>query len=604
VQDHILRRADGVPLFIEELTKAVLEGGLLDERTDRYVLRGPLPSLAIPDTLQASLMARLDRLPHAREIAQIGAVIGREFPHELLAAITGRGDQDVQFALDRLTESGLIQQRGAPPQVTYLFKHALVQDAAYATLLRSRRIELHARIAGVLEERFPETAETQPERLAHHFSEAGLADPAIAYWMRAGELASRRWANLEAVAHFRRGMAIVDSRNDRADGEEQEFQLLIAFGQALMNTRSTTDPEVADTYARARRLASQIGRPAELFKAVWGSWLTTISRGDMPATQQLIEELFEIAEAQDDTGLLLQAHHAAWTSIVNQGDMAAAQKHAKAGISIYRREFHGQHALTYGGHDPGECAHICSAQANFLLGHADVSRFHVEQAVALARDLGHPPTLGHAYQFGAEVYALLREPRMVEQLLESWLPIIATHSTTISAATAKMLRGWALATRGRGGEGLLELRAGLDAWRATGSRIWEVCRLARAADAYRVAGHASEALSLINDAQEAMERRGGRWFEAELHRIRGKLFVAAGDQSAAEACYHRALAVAREQAFHFFELRAASCLARLWLDQGRRDHARALLAPTYGWFTEGFDTADLIEAKTLLVELC
>jgi predicted ATPase len=602
VLEQILQRTDGVPLFIEELTKAVLESGLLEEHADRFVMGRPLPSLAIPDTLQASLMARLDRLPEAREIAQIGAVIGREFPHELLAAVAGRNDQDLQCALDRLIESGLIQHRGVAPQVTYLFKHALIQDAAYATLLRSRRVDLHARIAGLLEERFPETVDSQPELLARHFSEAGLTDKAITYWLQAGERAAKRSANLEAVAHYRRGLDIVETLGDLSGREELKLRLLIAFGLALMNTRSTTDPEIASMYERARCLASKIGRPADLFKAVWGSWMTAVTGGDMPAIQRLIDELFEIAATQDDSGLLLQAHHAAWTSIVQQGDMAAARKHAEAGLAIYQQDSHGHHAHIFGGHDPGECAYICCAQANFLFGFADVSRRQLEHAVALARALGHPPTLGHAYQFGAEVYALRREPLLVEELLLSWQPIVVTHATTIGAATAKMLHGWVLVSRGQASEGLAELRVGLDAWRATGSRIWEACRLARAAEAYLVAGQPDEALCLINDAGDAMERHGGRWFEAEVHRLRGEVMLVTADQESAERCFQRAKSVAYDQSARLFELRAASSLARLWRDQGRGNQASKMLQPIYAWFTEGFDTVDLQEAATLLKE--
>jgi class 3 adenylate cyclase/predicted ATPase len=603
VLEKILQHTDGVPLFIEELTKAVLEGGLLEDQGDRYALSGPLPPLAIPNTLQASLMARLDRLAPAKEIAQIGAVIGREFSHELLAAVAVQSEQDLQTALDRLADSGLIQRRGAPPQATYTFKHALVQDTAYATLLRSRRIELHARIADLLEKRFPETTETQPELLARHFSEAGLTDPAITYWLRAGERAAKRSTNFEAVAHFRRGLEMSDTLPDRLGHEEQELRLLIALGTALMVTRSSTDPEIARAYTRARQLASQMGRAVELFKAVWGSWMVAGSVSDMPAMSRLNDELFDIARAEDDAGLLLQAHHSAWSTVVVLGNLVAARQHAEAGLAIYQQDIHGQHAQIYGGHDPGECAYICCAQTNFILGYPDASHRQLEQAVELARDLAHPTTLLHALSFGADIRALRREPLAVDELVASWLPIISTHGSAIGAANAKMLSGWALVAQGWADEGLAELRLGLDLWRATGSRVWVPYRLGRAADTYRIAGHAEEARCLINDAEEAMERSGDRWFEAEVHRLRGELLLSAADQHGAEVSYQRALAVARDQSARLFELRSASSLARLWRDQGRHDQARELLAPIYDWFTEGFDTADLVDAKTLMAEL-
>jgi class 3 adenylate cyclase/predicted ATPase len=603
VLDQILQRTDGVPLFIEELTKEVLEGSLLEEKSDRYVMRGPLPELGIPNTLQASLMARLDRLAQAKEVAQIGAVIGREFSHELLASVAAQNAQELQSALDRLTDSGLIQRRGAPPHAIYTFKHALIQDAAYATLLRSRRIELHTRIAYLLEKRFPETTEAQPELLAQHFSEAGLADQALIYWQRAGERATRRSANLEAVAHFRRGLEVSESLPDRAGRDARELPLLIGLGLALMTTRSSADPEISRVYTRARDLASRLGETVEFFKAVWGSWMAAVSGGNLVAASRLNDELFDIARIRDDPELLLQAHHSAWSSVIVTGNMVLARQHAEAGLAIYQREIHGHHARIYGGHDPGECAYICCAQSNFILGYPDASRSQLAQGLALARDLSHPTTLAHALWFGAEIHVLRRESAAVEALVSDWLPIIATHGSALGAANAKMLKAWALVSRGQTDEGVAGLRIGLDAWRATGSKIWVPYRLGRAADAYRMAGQIEAALQLINEAGEAIEHSGDRWFESEIHRLRGELLVSAGNRGSAEASFLRALAVARDQSARLFELRAATGLARLWRDQARRDEAHKLLAPVFDWFTEGFDTADLMETNALMATL-
>lgn len=603
VLDQIVQRTDGVPLFVEELTKSVLESGLLREDPDRYLISGPLPPFAIPSTLQASLMARLDRLASAKEVAQIGSVIGREFSHELLTAIAAAPAQYLRLALDQLIDSGLILRRGLPPKATYTFKHALVQDAAYGTLLRGKRQEMHARIAHALEEGFPETVETQPELLARHFSEAGLADLAIAYWQRAGERAIKRSAGLEAVAHFQRGNEALQTVSDREARAEQELHLLIAFGPALIMTRSTAAPEIAQVYTRARELASQMGRAAELFKAVWGQSLVATVGGDLPAARRLSDELFDIAQRQDDTGLLLQAHHAAWSPVMTSGDFVEARKHVEAGLQLYQRNAHGQHAHVFGGHDPGMCAYTFGAQIACILGHADESIRKVDQALALARDLAHPPTIVGALVDAADIRVFRREPLAVEEILRSLLPLVSKYGSAVGVANAKMLLGWTMTSQGRTGEGLAELRLGLQAWRASGSTFWAVYRLGRAADAFRMAGHADEALTCITDAAKAIESRGDRWFEAEIHRMRGELLLSGGDQQEAETSYRRAMAVARGQSARLFELRAANSLARLWRDREQFDRARNLLAPIYEWFTDGFDLADLTEARALIHEL-
>jgi class 3 adenylate cyclase/predicted ATPase len=604
VADQIVARTDGVPLFIEELTKTVLESGLLREAGNQYELTGPLPPIAIPSTLHASLLARLDRLASAKDVAQIGAAIGREFSYAIVAAVSALPEQVLQAALSRLVEAELIFQRGVPPDVRYQFKHVLVQDTAYATLLRASRKELHARIAQLLEAQFPHTAETQPEVLAHHYTEAGLLEPAIVYWHGAGKYATKRSANVEAVAHFSRALELLERLPDRAAHAELELQLLIALGPVLMMTRSSTAPEIARVYANARKLAQETGRSAELFQSVAGSFIVAFSRSDLPAAGRVVGELFDIAQGQDDNGLLLQAHHAAWPMAMTTGDLLSAWRHGEAGLALYRRDAHGHHAHIYYGHDPGVCGYTMGGVIRATLGYPDHAIQHMDRGLALARDLAHPPTLGHGLWLAAEMRQICREPRAVEELTGALLTVMSEHGSAVSVANATMLRGWARTLQGQVEEGLAELREGLAAWRATGSKVFVPYRFARAADACRVAGLAGPGLRFIAEALEAMEGSGDRWFEPELHRLRGALLLlSGGDRHEVEACYRRALGVARDQSARLLELRVATSLAQLWRDQGKHANARDLLAPVYNWFTEGFDLPDLKDARSLLAEL-
>jgi predicted ATPase len=328
------------------------------------------------------------------------------------------------------------------------------------------------------------------------------------------------------------------------------------------------------------------------------------SSGDLTTSRRLTDELFNIARGQDNPGLLLQAHHAAWASVMASGDLQESLRHFDAGIALYRRELHGQHARSFGGHDPGVCALACGAIARCLLGFPDTAIRQVGQAMDLAQDLAHPPTMVHALWFAAEVRVLCREPLAVQELAVSLLSLVIKHSSAVGAGqNARMLSGWALVLLDQEEEGIRELEAGLQVWRESGSKSFVPYRLGRAADAYRIAGRSEQALALTTEALDLAEHTGDRWYEAELHHLRGELLISEGNREGAEACFRKALAIARQQAARLLELRAASSLARLWREQRKRDAARDLLAPIYGWFTEGFDTPVLKQAKALLDEL-
>jgi len=602
VRDQIIARTDGIPLFIEELTKAVIDGGWLQRENGRYVLSGPVPQTAIPTSLHASLVARLDRAAPVKDVAQIGAAIGREFSFELVTAVTGLSDRVLAQALEQLVSAELIYRRGTPPTATYVFKHALVQDAAYSTLLRGRRQELHAQIAKVLEARFADTVEAQPEVLARHYTEAGLALQAIAYWRRAGERAAKRSANLEAIAHFRRGLEMIEALPDRADHAGEELNLLTALGPVLMTTRSTAAPEVSEIYVRARQLAQKVGRSAELYPTVWGSFLVAFIGGHFNAASRFIDDLFQIANGQDDPGLVLQAHHAAAPSVLAKGDLAGARRHLEAIMAIYDRDKHASQAHLYGAHDPGVCAQAELSWVLAILGFPDQAVEQMELALKSSRELAHPPTELHALWHEAELHYLRREPEAVGAIAEKLFALATKHGSAVVLANATMMRGWALVMRGVTEEGIAALEEGLSQWRATGTHYLVPNRLARAADALLIAGQTEKALKLVGEALGVVESTGDCWYEAELHRLHGEVLPI--DQTRErEAAYRRALDVSRAQQARLFEVRAAVSLARLWQDDGRPAEARAVLAPVYAWFTEGFATPDLTVIRALLDRL-
>src|SRR5260221_2465788 len=461
----------------------------------------------------------------AKEVAQIGAAIGREFSHALLASVARQTAAELELAVDRLIEAGLLFRQGVPPHANYLFKHALVQDVAYGTLLRVKRHDLHASIASVLERQFSDVCEIQPEVLARHYAQAGLAEQAINYWQRAGDRAAKRSANQEAVAHFRNAIELLETLPDRAARAEQELQLLIALGPALMTTRSSAAPEIGHVYARARELAHNAQRVADLFPTVWGAWLVAFTAGDLATAGRLVDELLGMANTSGDSALMLQAHHAAWPNFMATGALAMARHHVARGLALYRRDAHGEQALQYGGHDPGVCGYVIDALIAAVMGYPDHAVRQMQEGLRLARDLDHGPSLAQALWFVAELHQIRREPQKVEESVSVVLPLLARHGSAVGVANANMLRGWACLMQGRLEEGLAVTREGLAAWRATGSKFHVPYRLVRAAEAHLIAGEIEDGLRLIG---EATDRSSDCWFSPELYRLRGELLLEAG----------------------------------------------------------------------------
>jgi predicted ATPase len=607
---QVVEKTDGVPLFVEEMTKTILESGQLKAVDGHYELTGSFSTFTIPATLQDSLMARLDRLVTAKAIAQYAAVIGRQFAYALLHAVSQLDEVRLQQELGRLVEAEIVYQRGLPPHSTYLFKHALIQDAAYQSLLKSTRQQYHQRITHVLEAQFPTTAETQPELLAHHYTEAGLIEQAVVYWQRAGQQASDRSAYREAISHCTTGIALLTTLRETPAHTQQSLTLHSALGAALQMAKGHAAPEVEHAYSQARALCQQVGETPELVPVLFGLWKFYLVRAQLHTARELGDTLLRLAQQAHDPALSVIAHHALGETWFCLGALPAAHQHAEAGIALYTPDQRRVPVFRMG-QDLGVACRDDAAQTLWLLGYPAQALARVHEALALAHELSHPYSLAWAQWWTAFVVQLRQDVPALHEHAEAAVRLATEQGFPQWVAQGTILRGWALAMQGQGEAGLAQVRQGSAAVRATGGVLFVPYYSALLADVYGHLGHTADGLQALAEAHTLMEQQEERWWEAEISRLRGVLLLRqrsaaqqTGPQHAeAEACFQQALHVARRQEAKSLELRAAMSLARLWQQQGQRAEAHALLAPVYGWFTEGFDTADLQEAKALLDEL-
>jgi DNA-binding response OmpR family regulator/predicted ATPase len=611
VVKQILAQADGVPLFIEELTRSLLEAGFLREGPDGYEMIGPYPSQTVPKTLQGSLSARLDRLGPAKEIAQIGAVIGREFSHELLSAVSTASERWLRGALEELIASGLVFRRGAGANALYVFKHALVQDAACATLLRGRKRALHARIAEVLERRFPEVAESQPEVLAHHCTEAGLIGKAADLWGKAGLQSLTRSALMEATAQLNRALAQIATLPGTAHLRRQQIRFQVALANALMHTKGYASPDTKASFEQARLYieeAEALGEPPDdpllLFAVIYGFWVGNFVAFNGATLRRLAAQFLALAERQGATVPLMIGHRLMGTSLKCTGDVAESRAHYDRALALYDPAEHRPLATRFG-QDIGVVVLSYRAWTLWLLGCPQAARADADRALADAREIGQAATLMYTLAHAARTCFWTGDYATAGTLAEEVFALADEKGASAWQAFATMHRGSVLAMTGAGTSAVRMLTSGIDAWRSTGSTLWIPCYLSNLARAHAECGQVDDAARCIGEAMAAVEATQARWCEAEVHRIAGeiKLLSPGRDAAQAEACFERALATARGQQAKSWELRAATSMARLWRDRGKGPQARGLLAPVYGWFTEGFDTLDLREAKALLDEL-
>jgi len=599
--DEIVERADGVPLFVEELTKAVLESGDPSDRVAAVLAASPSPAVSIPATLHASLIARLDRLgPSAKEVAQIGAILGREFGYDLIEPVAHRPAVELTVALDRLEAAGLLFCRGIAPQSSYLFKHALVQDAAYSTLLRGRRQELHARVAAALEEHFGDLVQRQPELLAHHLTAAGDIERAVDQWLKAGRHAGGRLAHAEAIAHLERGLGLLGSLPETPARDAREIELQLALGVSSITVKGMTSPVVRQTYARAHELAERGGDERQLFQALYGRWQNIGASGMAVAARPLSDKLLQVTARGADDGLRLQAHHSAWTTRWVSGELAEAYAHTREGCRLYDPERHASHRHTYGGHDPGVCAHMTGGQTEWVLGYPDRAAASTGEGLALADRIAHPFSREVALEYAILLRVNRGEPELGLAYLSAATALRAEQRVA-SVIDPLFFQGAVQIAQGAPADAAASLREGFAPGRlGTLWRPWGLCLLAQA---LTLQGSHDAALATLAEGFERIEASGERTWQAELHRIHGLVLRAQNQLDEAQASLQRALHVAQTQQAKSLELRAATSLARLWGEQGRRVEALESLAPVYGWFTEGFDTADLKEAKALLDQL-
>jgi class 3 adenylate cyclase/predicted ATPase len=604
ILQQLADKADGVPLFVEEMTKAVLESGLLKATNDHYELTGPIPALAIPATLHDSLMARLDRLGAAKGVAQLGATIGRQFAYEVLQAVSSLEAAALQRELGRLVEAELLYQRGVPPQAMYTFKHALIQEAAYQSLLRSTRQQYHQQIAQVIEARFPALVETQPELVAQHYTAAGCAEPAVHYWQRAGEQASDRSAHVEAISHLTTGIELLKTLPETSEHTQQALTLHIALGAVLLMTKGHAAPEVEHTYTQAYTLCQQVGESPQLVPVLFGLWRYYIAQPQFHMTREIGERLLRLAQRVDDPALSVIAHYALGGTWLWRGVLLAARPHLEEAITRYTPEQR-RDLVFRTGQDPGVVCRFYAAMTLWLLGYPAQALARLHDALALAHELSHPFSLAWVQSMACFVSQFRRDMPAVYEHAEATIALSTERGFSGWAAIGTFFRGWVLVMQDQSEEGMVQVHQGMAAWRATGAALGVPYFCTLLADVCAHLGHPEDGLQALTEAHALVEQHEERLWEAEIHRLRGVLLLRQPETPAAEAetWLQRALDVARFQEAKSLELRAAMSLSRLWQQQGKRAEAYALLAPVYGWFTEGFDTADLQEARTLLEHL-
>jgi len=583
----IITRTDGVPLFVEELTKAVLESG----------------ETTIPASLHDSLMARLDRVPEIKEVAQTAACIGREFDYSLLATVTEKPENELRQSLDKLAAAELIFRRGTAPDARYTFKHALVQDAAYQSLLKSRRQILHGRIADALEGRTSGKTGAEPEVLAQHLGLAGRHEQAVHYWQKAGDRAIRQFAYTEAITHLNNGLTLLETLPTSPSRNERELALLRTLGTALIYAKGWSTDDVKANYDRAKLLCETVGDDEALFEILRGLWQFYLTRTDLVKALDLGRQLLDHAEHVPGAGRQLEANYALGASYIWRGEFDFAKRHFEAGRALHEQQSHADLARKYGHYSGVVCLYL-GAQTHWCLGYPDLARSYAKDARTLARQLPFPFSLAITLMQSAFLLLYCRDPVAASALANEAHATASKYGFPALSAELEIVRGWAWAQIGRRDQGMAQMRLGFEAFEAMGLLLQRPCYLALLAEMYAELGDVESGMRATVQALTLSRQTAEGFAEAEIHRVNSKLILAKrSDIAQAVTCLEEALRIARRQNAMSWQLRSARDLARLWAENGERQRALALLLPVYDWFEEGFDTPDLIEAKALLDEL-
>ncbi|WP_213306274.1 adenylate/guanylate cyclase domain-containing protein [Paraburkholderia sacchari] len=612
LKQRILEKTEGNPFFMEEVVQTLVEERALHGEPGRYRIERTPSALHIPTTVQGVLAARIDRLPLAqKELLQTLAVIGKEFPFSLVQRICDGQlvctDDDLRALLANLEAAEFIYERPAYPEVEYSFKHALTQEVAGHSLLTERRSALHERTAKAIEALFPARIADYCSELAHHYSLSGNIPKAVEYLHRAGQQALRHAAHPDAMHHLGAALGLLERLPDTPARASRELTLLLSLGPALMNVRGYGAPEVAATYTRARQLGEQLGDASQLFAALLGSRIHNMTRAQYAVARNLGEQMLRMAQHAKDPDWLMEAHGALGTCLFLQGELDAAAAHLEQALTLYDPERHQAHAVSHGV-DPGSRALNFLSLIRWLQGYPDQALKRSMEALVLAQKLAYGPTLAFTLAYAAELHQLRREAALVKERAEAAITVSTEHDLPYWLAWGTILSGWARIEPGSLQEGIAQLRQGLDAEQSAGGEEHRSYFLALLAECQWRAGDVEGGLQTLDAAMAITDATGERFYEAELHRLKGTMLLAASSKGErmpsssedAQACFFKAIAVARAQGAHSLELRAASSLARLWQREGRSGEARQVLSETVGHFTEGFDTGDLREARALL----
>jgi len=611
LEELILEKTEGVPFFIEELVKSLKELRIIEKKNNSYQLVKHAQEVAIPTTIQDVIMARVDSLPEgAKEVLQTGSVIEREFGYGLIKRVIDLSQEELLSHLSVLKDSELIYERGIYPQSSYIFKHALTQDVVYDSILTRRRKEIHGWVGEAIENLYTERLEEFYEMLAFHYTEAGLIEKAIGYWQLAGTRASERSAYLEAISHLTKGLELLMTLPDTPERVQHELTLQLALGSALQATKGYAAPEREKVYTRAWELCQQIGEAPEHFPVLFGLWQFYTLGGQLQKGREVGERLLSHAQRQHDPALMLEAHRALGFTLLSLAEYTQAREHGEHGFTLYDPKQHRSHAFIYG-QDPGMTCLIYAAVALWLLGHPDQARARSHEALSLAQEQDHPYSIVWALSWIAQILQFCGELQEVKERTETATALAREQGFPLWEAWGMIIEGWVRAQQGREEEGIAQIQQGLAGYGATGSETMRLYFLALQVEAYEIVGKVEEGLTVLDEAIALVHKSEVRFYEAELYRLKGELLRKDAEDKEerqkieveAEACFLKALEISRQQGAKSMELRTTMSLSRLWQSQDKKKEAHDLLSKIYNWFTEGFDTTDLKNAKKLLDEL-